>query len=396
MSGVSGRRQRRLLMVVDAGWPDTRVEREAHAAQRAGYRVDVICAGEPGQASHEVIDGLRIRRLPLRRRRGMGLSAQLWEYAAFTLLATAHVLVRESAGHYDVVHVHNVPDFLVAVALPARLRGAKVILDLHDLMPEFFESRFGGARARRWGRLLRLQERLATRLADEVITVTELWRDRLIRRGLPADKVHVVMNLPDDDVFRPLPRPARQPGEALRLLYHGTVSHRYGLDVLLDAVDRARREVPLSLTVHGQGEYLAELRDQARRLQLGPVVTFSDRMLPTQELVPLLQDADVGVVPNRNDLFTNEILPTKLLEYAATGLPAIVSRTDAVERYFDGTMVRYVRPGDVQDLADAIAEMYADPGARRSLAANALTFAKQHSWPVMAERYVTLLNEPKA
>src|SRR4029078_8590527 len=131
------------------------------------------------------------------------------------------------------------------------------------------------------------------------------------------------------------------------------------------------------------------------RLQLGPVVTFSDRMLPTQELVPLLQDADVGVVPNRNDLFTNEILPTKLLEYAATGLPAIVSRTDAVERYFDGTMVRYVRPGDAQDLADAIAEMYADPGARRSLAANALTFAKQHSWPVMAERYVTLLNEPK-
>jgi glycosyltransferase involved in cell wall biosynthesis len=169
------------------------------------------------------------------------------------------------------------------------------------------------------------------------------------------------------------------------------VSHRYGLDVLLDAVDRARREVPVSLTVHGQGEYLAELRGQAQRLGLDRVVTFSDRMLPTAELVPLLRDADVGVVPNRNDIFTNEILPTKLLEYVATGLPAIVARTAAIERYFDQTMVRFFRPGDARDLADAIAELYADPAARQSLAASASAFAEQHSWQVMAKRYVALL-----
>jgi len=84
-------------MVVDAGWPDTRVEREAHAARRSGYRVDVICAGEPGQPRSEVVDGLRIRRLPVTRRRGMGLSAQLWEYAAFCMLATAYILRRQSA-----------------------------------------------------------------------------------------------------------------------------------------------------------------------------------------------------------------------------------------------------------------------------------------------------------
>ncbi len=93
------------------------------------------------------------------------------------------------------------------------------------------------------------------------------------------------------------------------------MSHRYGVDVLLDAVDRARREIPVTLTVHGQGEYLAELHDRARRLGLDNVVTFSDRFLPTNELPGLLEAADVGVVPNRNDIFTNEILPTKLLEY---------------------------------------------------------------------------------
>ena len=102
-----------------------------------------------------------------------------------------------------------------------------------------------------------------------------------------AEKVHVVMNLPDDAVFRRLSRPERSPGQALRLLYHGTMSHRYGVDVLLDAVDQARREIPVTLTVHGQGEYLAELHDQARRLGLDEVVTFSDRFLPTNELPAL-------------------------------------------------------------------------------------------------------------
>jgi len=379
-------------MVVDAGWPDTRVEREAHAARRSGYRVDVICAGEPGQARSEVVDGLRIRRLPVTRRRGMGLSAQLWEYAAFCLLATAHILRRESATHYDVVHVHNVPDFLVAVAWPAKLRGAKVILDLHDLMPEFFESRFGRARTRRWSGILRFQERLATRFADQVITVTDIWRDRLVERGVPANKVHVVMNLPDDAVFRRLLRPERSPGQALRLLYHGTVSYRYGLDVLLDAVDRARREVPVTLTVHGQGEYLAELHAQASRLGLGQVVTFSDRFLPTNELPGLLEAADVGVVPNRNDVFTNEILPTKLLEYVSTGLPVIAARTAAVERYFDDSMVRFFRPGDAQDLADAIVGLYANPEVRNDLATNAFGFMEHHTWPQMADRYVAILD----
>ncbi len=75
--------------------------------------------------------------------------------------------------------MHNLPDFLVFSALPTKLRGVPVILDLHDLMPEFFAGRFGSGRAAAWiGRLVRLQERVSCRFADHVITVSEHWRRR--------------------------------------------------------------------------------------------------------------------------------------------------------------------------------------------------------------------------
>jgi glycosyltransferase involved in cell wall biosynthesis len=105
-----------------------------------------------------------------------------------------------------------------------------------------------------------------------------------------------------------------------------------------------------------------------------------------------LEGADVGVVANRRDAFTDLVVPTKLMEYVALGIPSIVARTPAVEAYFDADMVRFFQAGDAADLARALAEVLADAALGRQLATEAdRRFNQPQGWPVMAARYVAVV-----
>jgi glycosyltransferase involved in cell wall biosynthesis len=384
---------RRHCMVVDNTWPDFRVERESRALLAAGWKVDVVCVAEPGEPRVEHLDGLTIHRLPVRRRRGEGLRVQLVEYVSFLVLAFVAVVRLDRRRRYASVQVHNVPDFLVFAGLGPRLRGARLILDLHDLMPEFFASRFGGDLSHPLVRLVRLQERLSCAVADRVITVTDLWRDVLIERGVPARKIGVVMNLPDPGLIPPLSPEAErvEPAGPATLLYHGTLTRRYGIDICLRAVAEVRQERDLRFVIHGRGEALPELRALSSELGLDGSVEFSTRFMPTAELPGLLRRAHVGIVTYRRDVFTDGILPTKLLEYAALGIPSVVGRTPVTERYFDDSSVRFVDGESVSEVAAALRDLIDDPELRASLSRNARAVATRHTWPEEAAAYVSLV-----
>ncbi len=383
-------RSLRHCMIVDNSYPDIRVEREARALVARGHEVDVICARLEDEPRHEVIDGVRVHRVPVRRQRGMGLRRQLTEYLSFGAWAAAELLRLQLRRRYDVVQAHNVPDFLVFAALPARLVGTQVMLDLHDLMPEFYASRFGGAMDGRMVRIVRWQERLSIGFADHILTVTDLWRDSLIARGVAPDKVDVVMNAPDETLFAPRP-PTTGGKPPVTVIYHGTLTHRYGIDLLVRAIDLARRRVPLRLILHGRGEMLPQIESLVAELELQDVVSLSIALVPTAELARTIATADIGVVPNRNDVFTDGILPTKLMEYAALGVPAVVARSSATCAYFNDQMVRYVEAGDVNAMADAIVELANDPELRLRLATNAQEFTRAHPWTDEAARYVAIV-----
>ncbi|MEO5986125.1 MAG: glycosyltransferase family 4 protein [Candidatus Limnocylindria bacterium] len=381
----------RHCMIVDNYYPDIRVERQARALVRRGHSVDVICLRREGDRPREVIDGIRIRRLPVQRQLGMGLGPQMLEYLTFMVWSGALVSVLHLRKRFDVVQVHNVPDFLVFAALVPRLTGAAILLDLHDLMPEFFASRIGGSMDSLAVRLVRVQERASTGFADKVLTVTDLWRRTLIARGLDDAKVDVVMNLPDDALFQPRAPEVRPEPDVITVMYHGTITHRYGIDILVRAVAQARERIPLRLVIHGRGEYLDDLRTLIDELRMGDAVRLSTELLPTADLPDLIAAADIGVVPNRSDVFTDGILPTKLLEYAALGIPAVVSRSTATSAYFTDDMVEYVEPGSVIALATAIERLARDPDRRRKLATAAQAFTTQHQWSDEADRYVNVV-----
>ncbi len=378
-------------MVVENHWPDIRVEREARALLDHGYEVDVICEEGAGYGPGTTVeDGITVHRLPVRRRGGAGRMTQLSEYLSFFVRAAVRLAGLHRRRRYRSVQAHNVPDFLVFAAIVPKLTGAAVILDLHDLMPEFFASRFGTPMSSLTVRALRLQERLAVAFADRVITVSDPWRRTLIERGAPADRVSVVMNLPDPAPFGVPPERQDHDGP-IRILYHGTFAHRLGVDLLLDAVAALRSSYPLHLTLHGVGELLDSLRSQAGRLGLDDVVTFSTTRLPTRELGGLISSADIGVVPYRSDVFTDGIVPTKLMEYAYFGVPSVASRSSAVQHYFGPDAVAYCEPGDAESLRAAIESLLADGERRRELGLRIREFSSAHRWEDEAARYHALV-----
>lgn len=381
----------RHCMIVDNYYPDIRVEREARALVHRGHTVEVICLRDEGDPKRARIDGVVVHRVPVRRQRGMGLAAQALEYLVFGAWAFALVSVLHLRRRFDVVQVHNVPDFLVFAALVPKLAGARVLLDLHDLMPEFFASRFGGRMDGLPVRLVRWQERISTAFADRVLTVTELWRRMLVDRGLAAGKVDVVMNLPDDGLFRRREPEVRRSPERITVLYHGTLTYRYGVDQLVRAVASLGDRLPVQLIIHGRGELVPELEALVAELGMTDRVMLSTELLPTAALPELIARADIGVVPNRNDVFTDGILPTKLMEYAALGIPAVVARSTATTAYFDDGMVRYVEPDDVGALAAAIEELARDPDRRLAMARSAQSFTDRYGWSGEAERYVDIV-----
>src|SRR5436190_4307265 len=214
--------------------PDPRVEREIRVAVERGFAVDVIALRGPGEAARETLHGARVVRLPIGHGQGAGALAVAGEYVGFTALAAAYVAARTLRRRYDVVHVNNPPDFLMLAAVVPKLLGAWVILDIHDFSWEMFLQRFGdrpgiGAAERP----LRLIERIAARLADRVVTVHEPYRRALIARGIPASKISIVMNTVDEGL---LPTPSDEPrGGGFRVVYHGTVTPHYGVDLLVEA-----------------------------------------------------------------------------------------------------------------------------------------------------------------
>jgi glycosyltransferase involved in cell wall biosynthesis len=380
-------------MVALTDYPaDTRVRREAEALARRGDEVDVVCPATPALGDRRTIGGVTLRTVTRFEystdARGRDYIAR---YASFIPAALFAVLRLHLRRPYDVVQVHTMPDVLVFTALGPKLLGAGVVLDVHDLMPELYASKFGLAESHWTIRMLRALERRSIAFADRAISVHRPHLDALVRHGTPEDRFTILMNVPDPALFA-----ARsvEPGSLpFRLVYHGMIGRRNGLEVAIRAVARARHDIPaLELRIIGDGDDAERLQALIEELGLQDVVRLDRGLFPIDDLIPVIAGANVGIVPILDDPFTRFMLPVKLLEYVALGLPVIASRTETIRAYFDESMICFSTPGDPDDLAARIVELYRRPQERRRLAAAAESFNAEHGWDRERARYYELID----
>jgi glycosyltransferase involved in cell wall biosynthesis len=369
---------------------DTRVRREVHALADAGHEVDLICVRRPGEPRRERRGPVRVLRLPAPLERTDGAVRYVVQYALFGLAAAVVAAVLHQRRRWDVVQVNSMPDALVFAAAVPRLRGARVVLDLHECMPEFFQVKFGVGPRHPAVRLVAAAEQASIRFAHRVITCTEQMREAFVARGAPADKIEVVLNAADEAVFDVRRHPPAPPSarDRFTLICHGAVERSYGHDTLLRAAALARPHIPgLRVEIYGDGTFRPELERLSRLLRLEGCVRMSHGWAPIEQLVEAIAAADAGVVAMRRDAFRDLTHCNKMFDYVAMRRPAIVSRTRAVEAYFPDGCFAFFDSGDERGLANVIRALHGNPQLRERLVARAAAAAEPYRWKHQREIY---------
>lgn len=369
---------------------DSRIQRQAKALAERGDIVDLVCLG---QRDELVIGEGLIRVHPVAGRKPTGgVGGYLRGYASFLFRAALRLSTLESREHFDLVEVHNMPDALTFAAILPRLRGAPVILNLHDTFPELLASKFDRPHNGWEVRLLELEERFSARLADVLVTVTDEARVRLAERRVGVGRTHIVMNSPDQGVFGPPRTPIAVPSEGeVRVIYHGGTARRYGVETLVRAFARLADSAPtVKLRICGTGEELAMLRELAASVAPGRVEVIGP--IPFEAIPAELELAHIGAVSTLHDRFTELLLPVKLLEYVHMGLPVVASRLPGITGYFSDHQLRLFEAGDADDLAAAIEDVCANPAAAQERAARAADRLKAIAWEQQRAGYLELVD----
>ena len=358
-----------LVLVENMSVPaDRRVWAEARALVSLGHRVSVVCPRGTGRdlEEKEDLEGVTIHRFRHREAKA-GPWSYLREYgsALRDMRRLARAIDRER--RVDVVHVCNPPDVLFLAVRRLRRRGARLVFDHHDLVPELYEARFG----RRGGALYRAAlrfERQTFRAADVVLSPNESYRRIAIERGGKSpENVFVVRIAPDLSQFTATsPDPELRRGKRHLIAYAGTIGPQDGVDHALRALAvLGERREDWHAAFAGTGDWRDAAVELAVELGLASRVEFPG-YLEDDALIRLLSSADVCLSPEPKNALNNASTMIKVVEYMGLAKP-IVAYDLAETRFSAGDAALYASPNDVSELAACIARLLDDEALARQM-----------------------------
>ncbi|HEY2856842.1 MAG TPA: glycosyltransferase family 4 protein [Terracidiphilus sp.] len=371
---------------------DNRVRRYAEALVRRGDQVDAIAVGHAGQPAFEVIHGVRVFRVQSRVRDESGPFSYLAKMLLFFFRSMWFLTKRTFREPYDLIHVHNLPDFEVFAALVPRLRGTRVILDMHEVTPEFYASKFRIGERSLLYRLLVLVEKLSIAFVDHVVVVNHLVEEAVVgRRSMRPEKCTVILNYPDTRIFKRVAPPERA-GDRFTMCYPGTLSRHQGVDIAVEAVGLMREKAPgLRFLIIGDGPERENLKRLIAERGLEDRVSMTG-LIPLEQVAEIMTRIDLGVVPKRKEGFGDIAFSTKIMEFMAMGVPVLASRTRIDEFYFNSGLVEFFESGDARDMADKILDLIQEPKRVAALRHNGAEFIEANNWTVKQEEYFDLLD----
>jgi glycosyltransferase involved in cell wall biosynthesis len=370
---------------------DNRVRRYAEALLDRGDQVDVIAiGGKEDKLGMEKIAGVSVWRIQKRSRDERGKWDYVWRLMKFVFVSALFLFYRSLRSKYDLIHVHNMPDFLIFAAIFPKIIGTHLILDIHDVVPELFMSKFGARADGKYVRLLKYIERGAAFFADHVIVSNHLWYEKIVRRSVIEDKCSVFVNYVDPAIF--YQRKRTRNDERFIILFPGSFQWHQGLDIAIEAFAKIENVAPRAeMHFYGEGRMEKELISLTKSLHLNGRVKFYSSM-PIDKIADVMANADLGIVPKRADSFGNEAYSTKILEFMSQGVPVVVSRTRIDMHYFNDGAVLFFPSGDAQSLAEAILAIMNNKKLREGIIREGYRCVEKYGWNRKRIDYLRLID----
>lgn len=391
-------RGRRAAVLLFSCYPsDSRPRRATEALAAQGVDIDVFCLRDNDRdRAYETYGDIHVRRLRLKRQRG-GRLTYIGQYAAFLLVSFFYLAWKSLKRRYDLVHVHNMPDVLVFSAIVPKLLGAKIILDLHDPMPELMQTIFKVPEGSFSVMILKRLEKWSTTFADLVLTVNLACKKIYSSRSCQPGKIQVVLNSPDEDVFQlqdveacEVNRNNGNESDPFVILYHGSLVQRNGFDLAVESLGKIRKSIPSARlkVCGGRTAFFDEVMKSAKQRGLDRNIDYLGPC-NLNEIVEAIEDCDLGIIPNHHNIFTEINTPTRIFEYLALAKPVIAPKARGIQDYFADNDLIFFELGDADDLARKIEFAYSHPVYVAETIKRGQAVYLSHTW--RRER-LTLLN----
>jgi glycosyltransferase involved in cell wall biosynthesis len=368
---------------------DNRVRRYAETLSKMGHSVSAVALRKKGQPKIETINGVIIHRIQERVINEKGKLTYLYRLIKFFINSFIFISTDNFKKRYDLIHVHSVPDFEVFATLLPKLLGTKIILDIHDIVPEFYMSKFKTKDDSLLFKALLWIEKISCAFADHVIISNHLWYDVLTNRSVKKSKCTTILNYPNQDLF--YKREKERNNSDFVIMYPGTLNRHQGLDVAVKGFSLLYGKIPnLKFYIYGMGPAEEELKEliELKGLQ-GKVIIMPP--VSTEKIAQIMANADIGIIPKRNDSFGGEAFSTKTLEFMALGIPIIVSKTKIDQFYYNDDLVKYFEPENEKDFAESLLYLLNNDVALDKLATNGLEYVRANNWEDKKYLYLNII-----
>jgi glycosyltransferase involved in cell wall biosynthesis len=382
--------KKRVAIIKYGFYPEhNHVRRDAETLVSQGYEVDVYVSNDGAQKSFEVFNGVNVYRFAGGHKRG-NIFMYIYVYTMFFFMVMFKLSFNSLKRRYDVIEVDTMPDYLVFTALFPKMMGTKVILYMFENMAELFTSTFKKKSNHMITRIIRMCEKISAGYADHIISADgQYYKKVLISHGIKAEKIDVIQNVPNEDLFKAQGNASPDKNDHFRVITHGSIIKRYGVQVLVRAIPALIKEIPeLRVDVVGDGEYLQQIKELSSQLGISDYIRFTGRV--SHEQVPVfIAGARIGVAPMVDDVG----VPNKVFEYFALGRPVVLSSHPSLRDTFPENCVAFFKPDDEKDLASKIIDIYRHPEKANAQVKNASEFYRKNQWSNLKNEYLKIYQE---
>lgn len=386
--------------------PASRTFEHAREWVRAGHQVTVITcvpnfpkgrvfAGYSNRLwQREEMDGIQIIRVWSYITANEGFVRRCLDYISYMITATlAALFVRK----VDLI-VATSPQFFTAVAgwMTGLLKRRPWVFELRDLWPESIRVVGAMDKSSVLDQLEKL-ELFLYRRADAVFAVTQSFRDNLITRGIPAEKIHVITNGADLSRYQPMEKDENLLAQlnlqgCFIVGYIGTMGMAHGLDTVLDTTKKISQMglADVRILMLGDGARKKSLLQRVEAEQIENVIFLET--VPKSEVARYWSLLDVSLIHLKNDDLFKSVIPSKLFESMAMGIPVLFGvkgeAADIVSRYDVGLLIE---PESSEEMSQALIELRNNHELRQQLSKNCQASAQYFDRSTLAAEMLSVL-----